>query len=153
MYASFEDHRGDEEMFFSMMKVLRESSILEASYWSGLHGGNNGGIVVTKNKAIYIYERYGLFPNGADSSDYTFIKRKKGLTEEEFNKITDFIKTNLIDKEYADAMTRDAGHVLIVDYDGIHKKINCDFSEGNIFDVTRELVRKLAEPTVRDDKK
>jgi hypothetical protein len=153
MYDSFEDHRGDEKIFSAMREVWEASSILEVSSWSGFRGGHKDGIIVTKYKTIYAYERLGLLPIGADSSDHTFIKKKRELTEEEYNKITEFIKKNLIDKEYDDEKSYDGGCNITVDYDGIHKEIKCGFAsgQGNIYNVTKKFVERLAEPTIRNN--
>lgn len=144
----------EEKMFRAAVDAIRQSAILELSVWSGLGGVKYRGTIVTEGRVVYDYGYYSPILDGTPSGDYTFIKRKTRLKQEDYDKLTEFIEANIINKEYEDRKVMDSSVKLTVNYNGVHKEIlnNSGIDgENGIYDETEEFIKKLTEPMVQDN--
>ena len=95
-----------------------EKTILGYTYWNGLHVPCHGGLLITLDKKIYSYTYYQYYNDG-DSG----IQETKELTDEEYHKVITFIKDNIIKKEFDYQPTTDVTRTIIVNYEGVRRKI------------------------------
>lgn len=132
------------------LKNLEESSILILSNWWGLGNPGRSKTIITKEKKIYIYTLYSrktLFLEKNNIPLESLYESCK-LTDNDYNKIIDFIKTEILSKEYESHMILDAGYSV----SGIYE--NNSFQYPNYYDIntkeslynkTMKLVKNISD--------
>lgn len=103
------------------IKELEKNAILKISHWLGLKNSGYAGTLITSDKKLYVYQYYHKMP--AELKNGNFITMKKKLTNEEFEKIINFIETDL-SKDYENTRIFDSGYNITVNYKKTKKIIN-----------------------------
>ncbi len=93
------------------LNELRKEKFLELSSSSGL-GPMPGitGLIITKNKTIYYYQKYFMIPDHLkDKVNLESISEGKSLSEDVYLKLVKYINENILNKSFEDKMIFDAG--------------------------------------------
>ena len=102
------------------IKELEKNAILKISHWWGLKNSGYTGTLITSDKKLYVYQYCHKIPE--ELKNVNFITMKKELNNEEFEKIINFIETDL-SKDYENIRIFDSGYNITVNYKEIKKII------------------------------
>lgn len=116
------------------------------SSWGHRYSGSKG-LLVTSNKEIFEYQEfYNLIPENLTEGKVNYIKKIIDLNDDEYNLICDFIKNEILSKDFKNITVFDINWNIIVDYDGVQKiiKNNKGFNnEIDIYDKTEKLLKNI----------
>ena len=113
------------------LKKLEENSILILSNWWGLGNSGESKTIITKDKKIYIYTSYYKKTTFLEKNNIPLesLYEMCKLTDNDYNIIIDFIKTEIFNKKYESHMIFDAGYSVSGIYE--HKS----FKYSNCYDI------------------
>ncbi len=134
------------EEFKEKLDKIRDIATIEVYSWWGHRNPGIAGTIITKNKEMYSYHYCKDIPEGLKVEDVHYILKNRELSSDEYNKVIKFIEDEIINKEFHDRMIRDVGYHVIVNYNGIVKKIrnNKGFDDDpKIYDKASQLINEL----------
>lgn len=133
------------------LQKLEENSILILSNWWGL--GTPPGrteTIITKDKKVYVYTEYYRKELFLEKNNIPLesLHERCSLTENDYNKITSFIKNEILSKKYEPRRMRDAGYSV----SGIYENTSFKYSnyydintEKSLYDKTMELIKNISD--------
>lgn len=134
----------EQKEFNNELNEIRKELLLELKHWWGLrYPGYTGTIITNKHKA-YIYE----FSKELSGDTKKYIKLKKELTDEEFEKVCTFVKNEVMPIEVTYRRLYDAGYDVVANYDGVKKVLsNYKGTKENplIYDRTEAFLKELLD--------
>lgn len=119
------------------IKELEKNAILKISHWWGLKNSGYAGTLITSDKKLYVYQYYHKIPEELKNGN--FITMKKELTNEEFEKIINFIETDL-SKDYENKRIFDSGYNITVNYKETKKIINNNIE---LYQKAEQIINKI----------
>ena len=134
-----------QEAFNNELNEIRSNMLIEVSHWWGHTYTGYAGTIITNNKEVYIYQFYHREPKEIEGKG-KFINKIKELSESEFDRVVEFVKNEIIPKEFMDKRIFDAGYSVAVNYNGINKKINNNKGfddEPEIYDLADKLLKEI----------
>lgn len=128
-----------------------DKDVISLSFWNGWNGGSSKTYSITDDGKLVTTE-----VNGKDSNTSELV-----LTDDEINTIMDFVKNNIVGKEYDSQMIYDAGTVLTVgdrtfnNVDELNKKMGEIIATiiNNHNEKNRELDDMFSDNVVNDKEK
>lgn len=130
------------------LKELQENSLIELSNWWGLRNAGKKGIIITQDKMMYEYTFYFHLTPFLEKNNIpqeTLFKVKE-LSEEEFKKINDFIKKEIINQTFKSESIFDVGYDVRGHYNNQSFSVNnnkgFDNEEG-LYDKTEKLLKSI----------
>lgn len=136
----------NQKEFNEKLNEFRKNTILEVSQWWGLKNPGYTGTLITKDREIYIYQFYINIPQELEDKKVNFISKSKKLNDDEFNNVINFIKGEILNKDFKDEMIYDAGFNVSINYGGTKKTIKNNIGSENdlkIYDKAKRLIDKL----------
>ena len=93
------------------LESLRLDKILEIRSWAGLSPmPGTTGIIITNDKKIYYYHKYHHVPeNLKDKISLEDISEGRIIDNDIYSILVNYLKENIIGKEFENVITRDAG--------------------------------------------
>ena len=81
---------------------LKNNSLLEVSQWWGLREAGKGGIIITQDKYLYSYTFYYRLTPFLEKNNIPleYISDGKLLTNEEYEKVINFIEKEIVGKTF-----------------------------------------------------
>ena len=129
-----------DEIISKIVAQKSESLVIKVSSTGYLpFGGQENGLIVTQDKKMYKYEEH--FISRVTEDDYI---EEKNLNEIEFNKILDFVNSELISKDIEEPLFKicDASYRVEVNYNGINKKIR---DEIELYENVEKFLKEIWE--------
>lgn len=136
----------NEIEFKEELNKIRGNEIIEVNSWWGLRYPGYKGTIVTKNKEIYKYQYYHFIPDELKDKNCNYIQKIKDLTDDEYKKVIMFIEDEIEKKEFTNKIIYDAGYDVIINYNGINKRImnNKGFEDNiELYDKAEVLMKEL----------
>lgn len=130
------------------LNQLKNNSLLEISNWWGLHESGKSGTIITQDKMIYHYTLYSRPTKFLTDNNIPLESLSKGktITEEEYLKVIQFIKKEILGKDFISNKIFDAGWIVSGNYQGtyfnIPNNISTDFEKG-IYDKAKKLINEI----------
>lgn len=141
----------NQKEFNEKLNEFRKNTILEVSQQWGLKNPGYTGTLITKDREKYIYQFYINIPQELEDKKVNFISKSKKLNDDEFNNVIDFIKGEILNKDFKDEMIYDAGFNVSINYSGNKKTIKNNIGSENdlkIYDKAKRLIDKLTNQKV-----
>lgn len=122
------------------LEEIRKKSILECYDWWGLKYPGFGGMIITKDNEMYSYNYYIRIPNELKGQSTNYIVKNKVLKSKDYKKVKNFIEKELLNKQFDQALIRDASYDVIINYNGVKTELyNCT----PIYNKTTEFMKKI----------
>ena len=135
----------NEVEFKERLGKIRENTIIAIDEWWGHKYPGYKGIIVTNNKEVYKYQYYHIIPEELKRTNSNYIVKIKDLDDNEYQKIIMFIENEIANKQFVDQMIFDAGFDILINYNGINKKIKNNKGFGNNFEIYDKAEMLLKE--------
>ncbi len=132
-----------QEDFNNRLNEIRNDMVLEVSNWWGHEFAGYGGKIITNKREVYGYSFHFRTPDGEENKNS--LEKIKDLSDEEYNRIIKFIEDEIANKEFEDNQIFDAGFDVVVNYNGINKKIRNNKGFGDNFGLYDKVDKLLKE--------
>lgn len=123
---------------------LKSRSLLEIANWWGLHEPGKRGIIITQDKKLYQYHWYyrtsPLLEEHKIPQEY--ISEGIPITEDQYQKVIEFIEKEICNKDFPFAKIFDAGWRVSGHY---KEKMFNIANNKEIYDKAEELIKKIKE--------
>jgi hypothetical protein len=118
-----------------------EMAVLEIyNWWSGMRPGYRGK-VITCNKEIYCFQHY-ILPFRQDEGE-NYLKKMCVLSDDEFGAVIKFVENEILLKKHENYNLKDAGVEIIVNYNGVSKRIYGGARNNGIYGKTNSFIDKF----------
>ena len=131
------------------IKELRNNCLLELANWWGLRESGNGGTIITKDKKLYTYTFYHRLTPFLERNNIPqeYISKGIALTNNQYNKIIEFIETEIVGKTFTSQPIFDASFNVSGNYNGesfhIHNNKGFGNDEEGLYDKTKKLIETV----------
>lgn len=123
---------------------IKNNSLLEIENWWGLHEPGKKGIIITQDKKIYNYHWYYKTSPILEENNIPleFISEGIPMTEEQYQKVIEFIEKEICNKDFPFQKIFDAGWKV----SGHYKEKTFNFTNNReIYNKTEELIKRIKE--------
>ena len=135
-----------EQDFKEIIAKIRKNLLIEVKSWGGGRLGTSySGTIITQNKEVYSYSHSFLNLTGEFQEEWS-ISKQKNLSAMQYDKIINFLETEVVNKEFIDNMIFDAGFDVIVNYKNVYKQIKNNKGHGDnlgLYDKAEQLIKDL----------
>lgn len=135
-----------EQDFKEIITKIRKNLLIEVKEGGGgTIGVSYRGTIITQNKEVYSYSHSFLNLTGEFQEEW-LVSKQKNLSTMQYDKVINFIETEIVNKEFLDNMIFDASFDVIVNYKNIYKQIKNNKGHGDnlgLYDKAKQLIKDL----------